>query len=318
MTSSVSRRPLSRNWTWRFFGTSPRTWYVGTGRRIRAASAQRPGDLPLLVVVDVARRPVELATVLLRPAPDRVVRLEDLGELLMRRRHLREGDLSRRQDVVAALGGHTHLDRPVVLLVDGPVVEDERCPRALDLTRQLVDRADDEALEAVDARSSRPADVGLLGHVLGADLEHALPLRSQAPAQVREDPPPATKLVRERRLERVEPRGRRMGDETANLLERHSGRPQQRDRAPLWHLVEPVVAVARPGVDARGPEEPVRVVQAQGLLRELRRGGELADRDEVLHLVAHGAACPWVRVKRPQRRPRPRAPRAAPRLQART
>src|SRR6187549_3253126 len=41
MTSSVSSRPLSRNWTWRFLGTSPRTWYVGTGGRIRAPG--RPG-----------------------------------------------------------------------------------------------------------------------------------------------------------------------------------------------------------------------------------------------------------------------------------
>src|ERR687898_704030 len=109
------------------------------------ALADRPGDLPLLVVVDLARRAVELPPLLLGPVPDRVVGLEDLGELPVALRHAGDGDLPGGQYAVALGGRHAHLDGAVLLLVHGAVVEHERRARALDLSPQLVGRADDEA-----------------------------------------------------------------------------------------------------------------------------------------------------------------------------
>src|SRR5919198_382687 len=117
-----------------------------------SGSGYRPGDLehPLLPrgePIDLARRPRELAAVLARPLPDRVVRAHDLRVPALRTAHDRVRDLARRQRQVAVARGQAGLDGADAALLAlvarrEAVVEGERVPGRLMCLRELPQRAD--------------------------------------------------------------------------------------------------------------------------------------------------------------------------------
>src|SRR4051794_21689963 len=92
---------------------------------------ERHGDLEAQLLagaaeVDLARRAVRRPALLPHPAVHGFVGAEDLGEVALGAADLRERDLAARKALVAVAPGHAHLDRPVLVLVHGAVVEHER------------------------------------------------------------------------------------------------------------------------------------------------------------------------------------------------
>src|SRR4029077_3398294 len=256
-------------------------------------SAERQCDLHVqrvveAVEIDLAWRPTRLAAVLLRPAIHGLVGTEDLrgGALLGGDRG--EGAFAGRQALVAVALRNADLDGPVFLVVHGPVIEHERVA-ALGLS-QLLERRDDERLQLGNEDSLRATDVRLLRDLPGENVVHGLLL--QDAFDVAENPAPFGELVGHTPLVRLEELDARLAEERADLGARQPAAAQQRDQRRLPHLLERVVAVTRGRVDPRRWQEALLPVQAESLLREPRRGGELADRHEVLHVVQHDGPCP--------------------------
>src|SRR5262249_11959751 len=143
--------------------------------------------------VNLPRRAARLAGVLRDPAIDGVVCTEDLRKLALLAADLRERDLTGRQTPVAVGPRHADLDRAVLLVVHGAVIQDEpRLARAF--TAELAERLDDEALEVGNEHVLLPADVGLLSNTPREDVVHGLLL--QDPLDVAEHPAPLGELVR--------------------------------------------------------------------------------------------------------------------------
>src|SRR3977135_1528747 len=99
--------------------------------RLSSRSAQRQCDLHVQLLawaieIDLSRRPVRLAAVLLRPAIDGLVGAEDLRERALAPADLGECDLPGLQPLRAATLGNADLHRTVLFVVHRPVVEHER------------------------------------------------------------------------------------------------------------------------------------------------------------------------------------------------
>src|SRR5580765_6072671 len=143
------------------------------------------------VEIDLAWRATRLPAVLLCPAIDSFVGAEDLREGALLAGDLGEGDFAGRQALVAVALRNADLDRPVFLVVHGPVIEHERVA-ALSLS-QLLERRDDERLELGNEDSLRATDVRLLRDLPGENVVHGLLL--QDAFDVAENPAPFGELV---------------------------------------------------------------------------------------------------------------------------
>src|SRR2546430_1810582 len=177
-------------------------------------SAKRDRDLHVqlltgVVEIDPPRRAVDVSALLLGPAIDRLVSAEDLGEVALAAADLREGHFPRRESLVTARLGHADLDRAVLLVIDGTVIEHER--PAVHRVAQLVEAVANEGLELGHADAFGTADVGLLLDSLGEDVVHGLLL--QDTFDVAEKPPPFGELVGDLTFVFVQPFDRRVAEE---------------------------------------------------------------------------------------------------------